>query len=217
MTLFYISRYTAGKFNNQIYYARCLDDTNNTIKYIETGAPNYSCPKHLTSECLECKDIIKLSEEETELIKPLIKKATDSLRSLAEKEYANNPDCIIGEVVQTKKTVQTYDKKQDLCSKCKGLGAWINPRNSDDVRICFGCNGKCIITVQDKSKPTGIYYKNTIGTVIGRFNSPFNLKDIIVTIETCGGKTFNTNAVNCKLIGTRLGNLPSIKKYITKS
>jgi hypothetical protein len=52
-------------------------------------------------------------------------------------------DIKIGDSVKLTKNHRNHAKeiKSENCRKCNGSGKWINPRNQDDKRDCFSCNG----------------------------------------------------------------------------
>lgn len=64
-------------------------------------------------------------------------------------------------------------KTQEPCPKCNGSGEWVNPRNSEDRRICFACNGqKTVERRGDKLKNEDgkqvweVFEKDTAGVVV---------------------------------------------------
>lgn len=78
----------------------------------------------------------------------------------------------VGETVVLTRDIQNRPRtKVDVeCFKCGGKGFWQNPRNEEDKRTCFKCNGTKIAQVSKAGKGTSITYKaGTVAEVLAVF------------------------------------------------
>lgn len=70
-----------------------------------------------------------------------------------------------GTRVRLTRDVRNREKKREECRKCNGSGHWVNPRNEEDKRPCFRCDGTGNAVVGKTGKMIKIA-KGTAGEVI---------------------------------------------------
>lgn len=102
-----------------------------------------------------------------------------------------------GTRVELKEGVNNRAKVETACTKCLASGHWVNPRNENDKRKCFGCNGTGKRLGHAKGAGMIKIPAGTVGTVVdaGERRSQYGTFSYGATAKVRGddGSTFNAN------------------------
>jgi hypothetical protein len=189
-------------YHDSDWYAPFWDREEKKVVTVEIGTTRFGAYPPADS------DWPKATEEDQEGI-------TEFLFNSEVKSYLHNEEHRIKEPYPVKKDMEvvlTKDqsnkkKVREECRKCSGTGHWVNPRNSNDKRDCFRCDGTGQAAV-GKAAGWDVTEKGTVGKVLrtevygtfyrNGYNRP-GRHNTRVAVKTAEGKVFFTQAENLEL------------------
>ena len=110
---------------------------------VEIGSTRYACVGPTGG--LNGYNLLPWTEEEKAKAKAALKLLWVDALNAQEVRRVDTPDDIqVGQPVVLCEEHRNRQREttSSPCPKCQGSGGWTNPRNPEDVRPCFKCNGK---------------------------------------------------------------------------
>lgn len=144
MTLYKLCEWEINGYNDSDWMLSVYNDEANKIETICIGSTRYAgCIEHHAQICYKCHGDPQMPTME------IVEKARlclaeyifNSLRHVEHRSVLEPDDVRIGERVRLLEPHKNQSFKTTPCTKCNGSGHWVNPRNPDDKRDCFGCKG----------------------------------------------------------------------------
>lgn len=173
MTIYQVS--TEWEYNGRDdsdFYVVTFNDETEEITRFEVGSTRYAADFSRTYGML-----VKLADVPEEIWiraeAAYAKRAAQMLLSadrIRRERFCAN----VGETVILTRDVQNRPRAQVEveCFKCGGLGYWMNPRNVNDKRPCFKCNGTKVAKVSKACKGKAITHKQgSKGEVLAVFEN----------------------------------------------
>jgi hypothetical protein len=137
MTLYKMYEWEHNGYDDSDWYAVVYDDAKDELYRVETGTTRFA-------DALHCGPDMSIPTSEV-MEKAKAANLRQSLSSILESEFrrVNEPyeSLVKGVSVRVLTPAKIMQKDKITCSKCNGSGNWVNPRNSEDMRVCFSCSG----------------------------------------------------------------------------
>jgi hypothetical protein len=137
MSLFTMCEWEYNGRDDSDWYAVVYDDEKDSLYRIETGTTRFAEALHIGPPRQ------KPTDEIMERAKAALQKMTVPFLISREKQRVEEPyqSLVKGAKVRLSSTARIAKKETTICQKCNGSGHWVNPKNENDKRTCFACNG----------------------------------------------------------------------------
>ncbi len=125
-------------YHDSDFYMAVLNRTTGEVTKEEIGTTRFAAPPEYTGYKQE------LTDHDVRMALTWLEDRIYHLIRQAEHDDVLAPDSIeVGTAVILLQDHRSQAKETSVepCLKCDGIGKWVNPRNSEDVRDCFGCEG----------------------------------------------------------------------------
>jgi hypothetical protein len=126
-------------YDDSDFYGAYFDSETGTVKTMLIGTTRGAMPTPK-----EWSDMPLPTAEVVEEARQWLQGHIYGVIHAAEHRDAAEPSlALLGNGVRVKltKAHRNVAKETEPCRKCSGTGYWVNPRNTEDKRECFNCNG----------------------------------------------------------------------------
>lgn len=135
--LFKLVEWEQNGYHDSYFKAALFDAANNTIVGVETGATAYGGGRGLPEPAPSGSVLLSAYVALENHIRVRLYQG-----ALTRHSEPDHDDLHVGMILETTAKVKCAKRIKEECHKCSGSGHWVNPRNPDDKRKCFACDGK---------------------------------------------------------------------------
>lgn len=175
MSKFLLTDWEINGYDDSDFMASFYDDVKNTIGFVCYGSTRYPSATIIghnadgsTSVEAGGENLRMPNAEVVEKARLVLEDAIFQRLQDADKRLVDTPDVedlAIGLSVRLKATARMQVRESSPCQKCGGTGKWINPRNNQDQRNCFTCNGSGnVVGSKVKAEGKQVWRTLVIGT-----------------------------------------------------
>ncbi len=151
MSKFLLTDWEINGYDDSDFMCSYYDDVTNTIGFHEYGTTRAAAPTNIgiypdgtTSVKVDGDILLMPNADVVEKARQVLEDRILALMIQADKRLVDEPDVQDlheGLRVRLTENARMQVRESSPCRKCNGGGKWINPRNPDDKRDCFACNG----------------------------------------------------------------------------
>lgn len=151
MSKFLLTDWEINGYNDSDFMCSYYDDVGNIIGFYEYGTTRFVAPTNIginpdgTTSVVIKGDVLRLpSVEIVEKARLCLEERIFDMLVDADKRLVDQPDVPDlrdGMRVRLLEKAKMQLREFSPCQKCGGGGKWVNPKNPNDKRDCFGCKG----------------------------------------------------------------------------
>lgn len=150
MTKYLLTDWEINGYDDSDFMCSYYDDVANKIGFHCYGSTRYAAPTNIgiangiTSVVVDGDTVIMPTAEVVEKARLVLEEHIFQRMTATDKRIAEEPDVADlhkGLRVRLLVDARMQIRAMEPCQKCNGSGKWINPRNANDKRDCFGCKG----------------------------------------------------------------------------
>lgn len=141
MTLYKLTEWEHNGYDDSDWYAVVYDDEKDELDRVLTGTTRFADALHCGPKMFSPTPEI-MEKARAANIKMMLPTLIQREHNRVMEPYN---DLVPGAIVKMTAGSKVMEKQINPCQKCNGSGKWINPKNENDKRECFGCHGHGIL------------------------------------------------------------------------
>lgn len=150
MAKFLLTDWEINGYNDSDFMCSYFDDVLNAIGFHEYGTTRFPSPTMIsigggiTSVIVDGENLLMPDAAVVEKARQVLEDMILSRLIKQDNSLVETPDVAdlhAGLRVRLAEKAKMQVRQSEQCQKCSGSGHWINPRNPNDKRDCFACNG----------------------------------------------------------------------------